>query len=225
MEPVLQVRRLSTGYGKKQVLNDVSFDVVRGQTVLISGGNGSGKSTLLKAIYGLLKPWNDEAQIDFRPLPNGPTLSTGAPLTNLQHGLGYVPQKSAVFDDLTVEDNLRLSGQRLPSGVVFAERLEETFRTMPALQTFTKRKPSSMSGGERQMLALAMVLLHKPAVLLLDEPLAGLSQANMVHFLTTLRNITLERTVLLVEHRHHTDVLQPDVEWHMRMGNLERVDN
>jgi ABC-type multidrug transport system ATPase subunit len=75
MHPILTVRNLSTGYGKKQVLFNVSLDVMPGEILLITGGNGSGKSTLLKAIYGLLPPWNTDAEIVFRPNPDGPALA------------------------------------------------------------------------------------------------------------------------------------------------------
>ena len=87
MQPILSVRNLSTGYGKKQVLFDVSLDVMPGEILLITGGNGSGKSTLLKAIYGLLAPWNDDAEITFRPDPNGPALNTRPAHLNLSKGL------------------------------------------------------------------------------------------------------------------------------------------
>lgn len=78
-----------------------------GEILLITGGNGSGKSTLLKAIYGLLPPWNADAEILFRSDPNGPALNTQPATLNLSRGLAYLPQKNAVFDDLSVEDNLR----------------------------------------------------------------------------------------------------------------------
>lgn len=132
VNPILSVRKLSTGYGKKQVLFDVNLDVMPGEVVLITGGNGSGKSTLLKAIYGLLAPWNADAEILFRPDPDGPAVSTYPPSDNLSKGLAYVPQKNAVFEDLTVEDNLRLAGHILRSSRRWVEAIAETHRKRPA---------------------------------------------------------------------------------------------
>lgn len=84
MAPILSVRNLSAGYGKKQVLFDVSLDVMPGEILLITGGNGSGKSTLLKAIYGLLPPWNTDSEINFRPDPEGPVILSH-PLIFIRH--------------------------------------------------------------------------------------------------------------------------------------------
>lgn len=159
MTPILSVRNLSTGYGKKQVLFDVSLDVMPGEILLITGGNGSGKSTLLKAIYGMLSPWNAEGKIVFQPDPNGPNLNTQPPTLNLAKGLAYLPQKNAVFDDLTVEDNLRLAGHILRDRHEFAARRDEVLVLLSSLRPLLLRKPEKMSGGERQMIAMAMLLL------------------------------------------------------------------
>lgn len=201
MIPILSVRNLSTGYGKKQVLFSVNLDVMPSETLLISGGNGSGKSTLLKAIYGLLSPWNTDAEVSFCPDRAGPTLSTQRPAFNLQNGLAYLPQKNAVFDELTVEDNLRLAGYTL--GDHFASRRDEVFATLPAVQPMLRRKPSKMSGGERQMLALAMVLLHQPKLLLLDEPFSGLDQQASQQITRILADLSTrpQMSLIVVEHR------------------------
>lgn len=201
--PILSVRNLSTGYGKKQVLFDVSMDVMPGEIVLITGGNGSGKSTLLKAIYGLLPAWNADAEILYRPEQNGAAINTSTATSNLAQGLAYLPQKNAVFDDLTVEDNLRLAGHILRDNKEFANRRDEVLAALPALATLLKRKPEKMSGGERQMVALGMVLLHRPKLLLLDEPLAGLDTEKLNLLMSTINEIRLrqEITLIMVEHR------------------------
>lgn len=202
MVPMLSVRNLSTGYGKKQVLFDVSLDVMPGEILLITGGNGSGKSTLLKAIYGLLPLWNHDGEIVFRPDPIGPDLATGPVTHNLSKGLAYLPQKDAVFDDLSVEDNLRLAGHTLRGRQEFAARRDEVLAFLPAVNSLLRRKPDTMSGGERQMTALAMALLHRPKLLLLDEPMAGLDLENL-YLLTKIIGMVHQQhvTLLLVEHR------------------------
>lgn len=201
--PILSVRHLSTGYGKKQVLFDVSLDVMPGEIVLITGGNGSGKSTLLKAIYGLIAPWNDDAEILYRPDQNGSAIGTSIANNNLAQGLAYLPQKNAVFYDLTVEDNLRLAGHILRDSKELASRRDEVLAFLPALAPLLKRKPEKMSGGEWQMVALGMVLLHRPRLLLLDEPTAGLDSKYLHLLLVKINELCKIRgvTILVVEHR------------------------
>jgi branched-chain amino acid transport system ATP-binding protein len=204
MAPILSVQNLSTGYGKKQVLFDVSLDVMPGEIVLITGGNGSGKSTLFKAIYGLIPPWNPDAKIVFRPDPEGANLTTSSSTFNLSKGLAYLPQMNSVFADLTVEDNFRLAGYAFGDRREFAERRDKIMAAIPVLNPLLCRKLERMSGGERQIVGLAMVLLHRPKLLLLDEPTAGLSPDNrglIIDLLQQIMRSSLTRTLLIVEHR------------------------
>jgi len=99
---MLRVEHITTGYGKKQVLTDVSFEVNEGAMVLLTGGNGSGKSTVLKTIYGLLKTWMPEGKIIF----NGEDITALPTALMLRKGIAYLPQKKNVFEDFTVEENL-----------------------------------------------------------------------------------------------------------------------
>lgn len=203
MTPTLSVRNLSTGYGKKQVLFDVSLKVMPGEIVLVVGGNGSGKSTLLKTVYGLLLPWNANAEIIFQPEPHVEPLGITPPHENLRRGLAYLPQKNSVFDDLSVEENLRVSGDSLPDAKAFPQRREEVLRIFPVLRPLLRRKLQKMSGGERQMLALGIALLHRPKLLLLDEPTAGLSENLAVEIFQLISRLRQEHgfSVLMVEHR------------------------
>jgi len=105
---ILKVENLSTGYGKKQVLYNVSFEVNKGDIVLVAGSNGSGKSTLLKAIYGMLPQWEDgKVTFDGEDITGNPTASL------LKKGLLYIPQKNNLFEDLTVKENLEMAGLTL----------------------------------------------------------------------------------------------------------------
>lgn len=222
MTPILSVQHLSTGYGKKQVLFDVSLDVMPGEILLITGGNGSGKSTLLKVIYGLLPAWNADAEIIFRPDPNGPAIRTTPPHENLHRALAYLPQKNAVFDDLTVEDNLRLSGDSLSDCKTFATRREEVLESLPAVRPLLRRKPEKMSGGERQVVALGMLLLHRPRLVMLDEPTAGLDSAHLAAVTAILQQLkkAWQITLIVVEHRSDADVSLADRTCTMRLGRL-----
>lgn len=225
MPPVLSVRNLSTGYGKKQVLFDVSLDAMPSGVLLIVGANGSGKSTLLKAIYGLLPPWNADAKIIFRPDPDSPAFTTQPPTLNLSKGLAYLPQKNAVFDDLTVEDNLRLAGHTLRDRHELAVRRDEVLTALPALNQLLRRKPEKMSGGERQMVALAMVLLNRPKLLLLDEPTAGLAEHLAAEICQTVARLreSLGLSVVVVEHRVGLVETIADRVISLRLGQLHTV--
>ena len=228
MHPILSVQNLSTGYGKRQVLFKLSLDVMHNEIVLITGGNGSGKSTLLKAIYGLLPAWNAEAEIVFRPCPNASAIDTRQANNNLKNGLAYLPQKNAVFDTLTVEDNLRLAGHILRDRNLFDKRRDEILTTLPKLASLLGRKAERMSGGERQMLALAMTLLHRPRLILLDEPTAGLGYELAQEIYVTLREIRKNSasTIIVVEHRKDSASLNPDWIARVNFGRLQPpIDN
>ena len=203
MQPILSIRNLCSGYGKKQVLFGVDLDVAAGEFLLVTGGNGSGKSSLLRAIYGLLPAWNADAEIIFKPDPNGPGFNTKPPSLNLSKGLAFVPQKNAVFDYLTVEDNLGLGGQSLGSRAIYRARRDQVLDSIEVLRPLLSRMPETLSGGERQIVAMAIVLLHQPKLLLLDEPLAGLDEKNLQLLVDLIRVLwrTHNLTVLIVEHR------------------------
>lgn len=227
MAPILSVRKLATGYGKRQVLFNVSLDVMPGEVLFVTGGNGSGKSTLLKAIYGLLQPWNADAEILFCPDPTGPTFNTQPANLNLSKGLAYLPQENAVFDDLTVDENLRLAGHSMSSSQDFVTRCDEIIDLLPVLKNLLRRKLDKMSGGERQIVALAVVLLSRPKLILLDEPFASLDE-NMVAYLgnvfSKLHNIE-QVTLVIVEHRLWNFSLSVSRRIELTLGNVHAIEN
>jgi len=194
---MLKVEKISTGYGKKQVLFNISFEVNKGDIILLAGSNGSGKSTLLKAIYGLLPIWN-EGQIYFE----GENITGKSTSSLLKKGLLYIPQKNNLFEDLTVKENLEMAGLTLDKKVL-KERIEHILSVFPTLKDFLNRAPMKMSGGERQLLTLAMAMLHKPKMILLDEPLTGLSPKNISFVIENLLLLKEKKeiTLVVVEHR------------------------
>ncbi|HNO77165.1 MAG TPA: ATP-binding cassette domain-containing protein [Phycisphaerae bacterium] len=223
MNAILSVRNLSTGYAPKQVLYGISFDVMRGEVLLITGGNGSGKSTLLKAICGLLPAWNSDASIVFRPNPDRECLHTQLSHRNLANGLAYVPQKNAVFDELTVEENLLLAGHTLSDRRELAARREAVLAFAPILRSLLQQRSDNISGGERAMLALGMVMLHRPKLLLLDEPTAGLDSRNVSAVCEHLENLIAELglSLLVVEHRADVFASLAHRTMAMRLGVVE----
>ncbi|MBA7523420.1 Vitamin B12 import ATP-binding protein BtuD [subsurface metagenome] len=192
---MLKVKNISSGYGKKQVLYDVSLQVNKGEVVLLTGGNGSGKSTLLNCIYNLLPCWTGEIFFE------GEKINGLKPSDLIQRGIVYIPQKDFYFENLSVEENLQISGQTLPKAEL-KERIPEVYK-LTGLTKFRKRKPFDLSGGERKILAFGMGLIHKPKLLLFDEPFAGVDAKNTDVLLKLFKETIIkpDNNVIIVEHK------------------------
>jgi ABC-type branched-subunit amino acid transport system ATPase component len=166
---LLATEDLVAGYVPEvDILNGVSIEVREGEIVTVIGPNGAGKSTLIKTIFGLLSPRRG------RVLFEGEDLSGTKPHTITRKGLSYVPQLDNVFPTLTVEENLEMGSlDRSQTG----ERIDRMYELFPRLGERRRQHAGTMSGGERQMVAMARALMPNPRVLLLDEPSAGLAPA------------------------------------------------
>jgi branched-chain amino acid transport system ATP-binding protein len=190
----LKVEDIYAGYGKKEILRGISFDIKQGEIMALIGPNGAGKSTLLKVIAGVLRPWKGKVWLDGKDITSLP------PYEINQLGMGYFLQGGKVFSSLSVRENLGIGALGL-SQEEKEKRVEEVLTIFDNLKGLLDRRVGLISGGERQALALAMILIKKPQVLLLDEPSAGLSPRYVKDTMEKIREINAawKTTVLLVE--------------------------
>jgi ABC-type branched-subunit amino acid transport system ATPase component len=190
---VIDVDQLTCGYGETQVLHSVDLHADKQEIVTIIGPNGAGKSTLLKAVMGYLFP--TEGQIRFQ----GKDVSRLRPDQRVVEGIAYIPQLDNVFPSLTVEENLRMGGYTLSKSAL-KERMEAQYHGFPRLAERRKQRVKTMSGGERQMLAMARALMTEPDLLMLDEPSAALSPQMADEVFQKVQTINSQgRTILIVE--------------------------
>jgi branched-chain amino acid transport system ATP-binding protein len=193
VEPLLSIRDLTAGYGRMEVVRELSFDVARGEIVVIIGANGAGKTTTLKTLAGLVAPRRGAIRFEGLDIAGRPVHWVA------RHGIALVPEGRLVFPDQTVLDNLRLATYARPKAGI-ADDLERQLDRFPILRERRDQRAGTLSGGEQQMLALARGLVARPRLLLLDEPSLGLAPRLVRELFATLRTLRAEGlTLLLVE--------------------------
>jgi branched-chain amino acid transport system ATP-binding protein len=189
---LLDVRDLSAGYGETEILRGLSLRVDEGELVAVIGPNGAGKSTLLKTLAGLVPARS--GRIAFR----GADITGAATRRIVTSGLCYVPQEANVFPSLSVWENLTIGAWTAPRAL--AERARAVVELFPVLAQRRRALAGTLSGGERQMLAMGMALMVEPRLLLLDEPSAGLAPALQRLVFDRVREINARGLgILLVE--------------------------
>ena len=193
IKPVLECNAIAAGYVKGlNILQGIDLVVSKGEVVSIIGPNGAGKSTLLKAIMGLINISAGRFYIEGIEKTNLPTHKI------VNEGLGYVPQVANVFPSLTIEENLDMGAWSLTQNR--KESILKIFEDFPLLADRKKEKAGNLSGGQRQILALARALVTSPEILLLDEPSAGLSPMAIDDVFKTIKKINKNGvSILLVE--------------------------
>jgi branched-chain amino acid transport system ATP-binding protein len=193
IKPVLECNAIAAGYVKGlNILQGIDLVVSKGEVVSIIGPNGAGKSTLLKAIMGLINISAGRFYIEGSEKTNLPTHKI------VNEGVGYVPQVANVFPSLTIEENLDMGAWSLTQNR--KESILKIFEDFPLLADRKKEKAGNLSGGQRQILALARALVTSPEILLLDEPSAGLSPMAIDDVFKTIKEINKNGvSILLVE--------------------------
>jgi len=181
-----------------QILRGVSLEVGAREVVCLVGRNGAGKTTTLRTIMGYLRPRAGTVELHGRPI-HGLRTHEIAML-----GLGWAPEDSGIFSDLTVAENIEIATWTRPSGRPAAARIAQAYDVFPALRRYAARKGPEMSGGERKMLSIARALALDPEMLLLDEPFEGLSPAIIPAVSAGIAAITgLGRALLIAESNIH----------------------
>jgi len=191
---MLKVDSISAGYGKLQILTDVSLEASPSELTIVVGPNGSGKSTLLKSIAGLTNIYKGSVSMD------GKTLSGHPSHVIARSGLAYLPQTESVFTQLSVTENFKMAAYTV-SRNDYDARLKDSLEIFPQLNSYLGSKVVNLSGGERQMVAMTMALLRKPKIIMFDEPTANLSPKYATQVLKTIQSLAKERqlSIILVE--------------------------
>jgi branched-chain amino acid transport system ATP-binding protein len=215
MRPLLEIRDFHVAYGKVEAVRGVGLTMQQGQIVTVIGPNGAGKTTLLAAAAGLLR---SRGQVIY----DGVDLERIDVEERVERGFCLVPERRELFGDMAVADNLLLGAYaRRRHGADVKQTLQQVFARFPRLAERQKQKAQTLSGGERQMLALGRALMAKPRLLMLDEPSLGLAPImvrEIFHIVASLREIGV--SILLVEQNARAALETSDYGYVLEMGEI-----
>ena len=219
MDRWLDVKNVEGGYGSVKIIHGIDMHVDEGEFVTIIGPNGSGKSTLIKIIFGIATYYGGKVE------HKGEDVSGWRTDRLATRGIAYVPQVDNVFPSLSVEENLQMGGNSLSSSLL-NERIGHALDMFPDLKDRTHDLAASLSGGERQMLAIGRALINQPDFLLLDEPTAALSplyQQQIIERIDALREVGI--TVLIVEQNARLSLARSDRGYILSNGKVVHTGN
>jgi len=213
---ILETKKLNVGYGPIHVIYDLDFKVPDGEVTVIVGPNGVGKTTLLKAIMGLATVYSGDVVFE------GQNVTHLQPYERTRVGIGYMPQVGNIFSNLRVDENLKMAAYTQSDPDVIQDKLEFVTNLFPVLKGFMNRQAGTLSGGERQMLAEAMVLMRDPKIMMVDEPTAGLMPKLVNDVMKQLKEMadTTGLPVVLVEQRARRALAVGDYAYMMRGGRF-----
>jgi branched-chain amino acid transport system ATP-binding protein len=199
---MLEIRTMAAGYGRIDVLRDVSLAVPKGTIVGLLGPNGAGKSTLIRSISGLTQIRSGEILFEGKPIQGR------APEDIVELGIIQVPQGRMLFPDLSIEDNLQLGAYRKAARGSFQASLKQVESYFPILRERRQQRAGVLSGGEQQMLAIGRALVAQPRLLILDEPSLGLAPLIIENIFDVLRQVNADGITILVAEQNAMKVLQ-----------------
>lgn len=213
---LLEVHAVTAGYDQMEVLHDVSVEVRVAEIVTLIGPNGAGKSTLMKTVFGLVRP--SRGRIIFRDQD----IAGLAPSAIVRRGLSYVPQVDNVFPSLTVEENLEMGAVTRSDD--YHPRLAQVLELFPNLLPKRRMKVGALSGGERQMVAMGRGLMLDPALLLLDEPTAGLAPIMVDTVLRQIGEISRTGVAILLVEQNAREALRLSRRGYVLAGGQNRLE-
>ena len=190
-EPILKVEGIHTFIGKHHILQGVSFDVHPGKVTVLLGRNGAGKTTTLRSVMGLLSPSQGSILFKNQAIQNMKSFDIA------RLGIGFVPEDRGLFNLLTVEENFRVAMFQEDKNT--QQRVETILEIFPDLKRFWKAKAGILSGGQKQMLAIARPLVNKNELLLIDEPSKGLAPIIIDHLIEAIQKLQEQTMIILVE--------------------------
>jgi branched-chain amino acid transport system ATP-binding protein len=195
MSAMLEATGITAGYGKKEIVRGVDLAVAEREVLLVLGHNGAGKTSLMRALFGLLPP--SAGRVHFA----GRDITGRRPADNVADGLAYIPQGHGIFPSLSVRHNLELGAFALRERAKLGERLDTVFALFPVLAERKSQIGGTLSGGQQQMLAIGMALMHAPRLIILDETSIGLAPNLVDKVMEAIRavNQRFGTTILMVE--------------------------
>lgn len=214
-EPFIDVRDLTSGYGKAEIVKGVNLMVFPGEITTIVGPNGAGKSTFLKTLAGVVKVFSGSIRIHDIDV-------TGKRASEIAHfGVAYVPQEYNVFRTLSVQENLEMGAWTLTGNIT--QRLEAIYDVFPDLRDKRSQQAGNLSGGQRQMVAFGAALIMDPKVLLLDEPSAGLSPKLVQEMFATIRRVNDSGVGILMVEQNAVQALEMSDRGFVMASGQERM--
>jgi len=212
---MLKIKNIRAGYGKINVLWDVSMKVDEKEIVALVGANAAGKTTLLNTISGLIPSVSGSMEFLGRPIKDMP------PYRIAKMGMAHVPEGGKLFLDMSVLENLEMGAYAIRDKAAIRTSLEKVFHLFPILAERRTQTGGTLSGGEQQMLALGRALMTRPRILLLDEPSLGLAPLIVAQVFETIRELKADgTTILLVEQNAHLALKTADRAYVMETGRI-----
>lgn len=215
-KPLLELQNLRAGYGDMEVLKDISLTVKQGQIATIIGPNGAGKSTLLKAIFGLVKPMGGQVRY------KGEEIGGAKPIDNLKRGISFVPAGRGNFPAMSVQENLEMAAYIRDDAKQIAQEIDALCERFPILKDKRRTAIGNLSGGQQQMVEIAMAMMLKPDLMLIDEPTIGLAPMIVDEVFRVIQEINADGTTLLLVEQNAKRALEVSAHgFVLELGKIE----